>query len=252
MLLAFSSVFLQPSLGCRARFHTGARTWMHGRWTPQRPKKRSRPTNFVFAQVHWRPNTTHRHTDDQRQSLSCAKHACATARTRFAANAHRTFTGEADIRDDGSQEGGDRNAENAKRVYALKLQRFAGPSPSQCSRCWHEIKSCICPTAPSPVAGLFPHRIIIYMHLKEFARGSNTGSLCQVAFPSSTTVHVASVPEVRMYVKAPAHYMCVTHMNVTVLLMLQVLLRPAPRSSARTKLPSPETRTLHPETPQPW
>jgi DTW domain-containing protein YfiP len=42
---------------------------------------------------------------------------------------------------------------------------------------------------------MFPHRIIIYMHVKEFGRGSNTSSLCQVALPQSSKVLVASVPE---------------------------------------------------------
>ena len=93
------------------------------------------------------------------------------------------------------QESENRHAENVKRVYAQKLKRFAGPVPNQCSRCWHETKLCICPDETSPVAGLFPHRIIVYMHVKEFARGSNTSSLCQVAFPSNTTVLVASVPD---------------------------------------------------------
>ena len=46
----------------------------------------------------------------------------------------------------------DRNEANAKRVYEMKLQRFAAPWPEQCSQCWHETKSCICPAEISPVA----------------------------------------------------------------------------------------------------
>ena len=89
----------------------------------------------------------------------------------------------------------DRNTENAQRVHALKLKRFDDTANRQCTQCWHDVHQCICPAETSEVAKLFPHRIILYMHVKEFGRASNTGSLCQVAFPGSTKVYVAAVPE---------------------------------------------------------
>jgi hypothetical protein len=89
----------------------------------------------------------------------------------------------------------DRNAVHVQRLYAQKLGKMTGHQPRQCGRCWHESKACICPSETSPVSELFPHRIVVYMHVKEFGRGSNTSSLCRVAFPSNTSVLVASVPE---------------------------------------------------------
>ena len=89
----------------------------------------------------------------------------------------------------------DRNTLHVQRVYAQKRKKMAGGEPQQCSRCWHDSAVCICPKETSEVAALFPHRIIIYMHVKEFGRGSNTSSLCQVAFPQASKVLVASVPE---------------------------------------------------------
>jgi hypothetical protein len=60
----------------------------------------------------------------------------------------------------------DRNVENTKRVYALKLKRYAGPAPAQCRQCWHDTKHCCCPAETSSVADVFPHRVVIYMHVK--------------------------------------------------------------------------------------
>lgn len=42
----------------------------------------------------------------------------------------------------------------------------------------------------------FPHKIVVYMHVKEYGRLSNTGALVQVAFPPpQTRVFIADLPE---------------------------------------------------------
>lgn len=84
---------------------------------------------------------------------------------------------------------------HVQRLYAHKRERMTGREPRQCGRCWLDKACCICPSEAADVAALFPHRIIIYMHVKEFGRGSNTSSLCQVMLPQSSKVLVASVPE---------------------------------------------------------
>jgi len=68
--------------------------------------------------------------------------------------------------DDDGEHMTDRNMANTQRVYTSKMKKFSGPTPSQCSRCWHEVKTCICTARNSPVANMLPHRIIIYMHVK--------------------------------------------------------------------------------------
>jgi len=97
-----------------------------------------------------------------------------------------------------------RNRELTTWQYNAKKAQLAAPGCGRCSRCWLVKNFCVCAyadgsgivegavTTPLPP---MPHRILVYMHVKEFTRGSNTGALAACAFPDQTTIFVAGVPE---------------------------------------------------------
>jgi hypothetical protein len=73
-----------------------------------------------------------------------------------------------------------------------------GPRPrDQCSACWLYTAQCICtPPTPAAVRAAFPHRTLVYLHVKEYGRQSNTGALAAVAFPPpQSAVFVAGIAE---------------------------------------------------------
>ena len=73
--------------------------------------------------------------------------------------------------------------------------RKAEMSGKICQRCWAPLSDCVCCSADEDVFASMPHRIIIYLHYKEFGRFSNTGALLLSAFPNQTELIVAGLPE---------------------------------------------------------
>jgi DTW domain-containing protein YfiP len=65
-----------------------------------------------------------------------------------------------------------------------------------CRKCWLINNDCICNQAIPITQSQFPHRLIIYMHFKEYARSSNTGALPQVCMgPSNVKILVKGIPK---------------------------------------------------------
>ena len=64
-----------------------------------------------------------------------------------------------------------------------------------CDRCWVPLPDCVCCPADEPIYSRMPHRILIYLHHKEFGRFSNTGALLLSAFPNQTELIIAGLPE---------------------------------------------------------
>ena len=84
-----------------------------------------------------------------------------------------------------------------RHKFARALAAF-GPGPrDQCPACWLYRYQCVCAPPPPPaVRAAFPHRTLIYLHVKEYGRQSNTGALAAVAFPPpQSAVFVAGIPE---------------------------------------------------------
>lgn len=65
-----------------------------------------------------------------------------------------------------------------QRAYAMRL---AGLESKQCPACWLPTDTCVC-DGDGPVLD-FPHTVVLYMHLKEYTKTSNTGCLLQVQIP---------------------------------------------------------------------
>jgi len=64
-----------------------------------------------------------------------------------------------------------------------------------CRRCWIMNKDCICDQVKRILPSQFQHRLIIYMHFKEYSRSSNTGALPQACLdPSHISVFVKGIP----------------------------------------------------------
>jgi DTW domain-containing protein YfiP len=65
-----------------------------------------------------------------------------------------------------------------------------------CRKCWLINNDCICNQVIPITQSQFPHRLIIYMHFKEYARSSNTGALPQVCMgPSNVKILVKGIPK---------------------------------------------------------
>lgn len=62
-----------------------------------------------------------------------------------------------------------------QQEYAL---RRTGLERKQCANCWLLKDDCVC-DGESPWHN-FPYSLIVYMHLKEYTKSSNTGCLLQV------------------------------------------------------------------------
>lgn len=60
--------------------------------------------------------------------------------------------------------------------YAVRRNRL---QRKQCTNCWLLQDDCVC-DGESPGHN-FPHNLIVYMHLKEYTKSSNTGCLLQVS-----------------------------------------------------------------------
>lgn len=82
-----------------------------------------------------------------------------------------------------------------------KFQRAGaqfGPGRRQlCPACWLLTPQCICtPPTPPAILAAFPHRTLVYLHVKEYGRQSNTGALAAVAFPPpQSAIFVAGIAE---------------------------------------------------------
>ncbi len=75
-------------------------------------------------------------------------------------------------------------------------ERFGSDPEHRCTKCWLLNHQCICEPVPTHISAAFRHRILVYMHVKEYGRLSNTGALVQVAFPlPQTQVFVADLKE---------------------------------------------------------
>jgi hypothetical protein len=62
-----------------------------------------------------------------------------------------------------------------QQAYATRL---AGLERKQCTQCWLPTDLCACDGEAAE--GTFPHTVIVYLHVKEFTKSSNTGCLLQV------------------------------------------------------------------------
>ena len=71
------------------------------------------------------------------------------------------------------------------RQRQLKLAPLCSDQNALCRACWLAPTYCICSSAGQlPVSLDHPVDVLVYMHINEFARKSNTGSLALLAAPA--------------------------------------------------------------------
>jgi len=80
-----------------------------------------------------------------------------------------------------------------QQAYAMRAE---GMRRKQCGRCWMPTGMCVCDApggADWPEARGFEHTCIVYLHLKEFTKTSNTGCLLQALGEDRTHILVSGV-----------------------------------------------------------
>lgn len=83
----------------------------------------------------------------------------------------------------------------AQRHFALQEAKFGSGKHNLCRQCWIMNKDCICRHAKRVAPSQFQHRLVVYMHFKEYSRSSNTGALPQVCLDGSNiSVFVKGIP----------------------------------------------------------
>lgn len=92
-----------------------------------------------------------------------------------------------------------RSAVLTERIFGLASAKFGTGTQQLCQRCWLPNYTCICGAGEALKAdaiAAFPHRILVYMHVKEMGRGSNTGALAPLALGTDKSeVFIAEVRE---------------------------------------------------------
>ena len=76
----------------------------------------------------------------------------------------------------------DPSARQRIKIQQAYATRLAGLERKQCAQCWLPKDMCACDGETAGGNSGFPHTVIVYLHLKEFSKSSNTGCLLQVNF----------------------------------------------------------------------
>ena len=79
-----------------------------------------------------------------------------------------------------------------QQAYAMRVERLR---ESKCAGCWMPNGMCVCDASVSAEGVEFGHTCIVYMHLKEFTKTSNTGCLLQALGDARTHILVQGVAE---------------------------------------------------------
>jgi len=89
----------------------------------------------------------------------------------------------------------ERQQMKTKQAYVMRVERLR---ESKCAGCWMPNGMCVCdPSVGAEGVGArgFEHTCIVYMHLKEFTKTSNTGCLLQALGDARTHILVQGVEE---------------------------------------------------------
>lgn len=88
-----------------------------------------------------------------------------------------------------------RQQTKTQQAYAMRVERLR---ESKCAGCWMPNGMCVCDASVGDEgvgARGFEHTCIVYMHLKEFTKTSNTGCLLQALGDARTYILVQGVEE---------------------------------------------------------
>jgi hypothetical protein len=70
------------------------------------------------------------------------------------------------------------------QVLGLLQSKYQYHKQFNCEKCWLLQRYCMCQTPMEQVAS--PHRLVVYMHSKEYFRSTNTVKVLMRAWPNST------------------------------------------------------------------